>query len=164
MNSHGYPTLRRILLAAVLLVPQVPYRRMRLMALLLSPAGFLAYNEEELIAKTVDPQIEKTGALAGNVGYLALALALGAVAELVTPSTRTSRPACSRARSSTPTTPSCRCVARRRAWCRSVGSSSMPCRRGRWSAGARSIAPAAPFGNASCTTEVSQLTGTVVEA
>lgn len=36
---------KRIRLAGVLLVPNVPYRRMRLMALLLSPAGFLAYNE-----------------------------------------------------------------------------------------------------------------------
>ncbi|MCL5744759.1 MAG: glycosyltransferase, partial [Acidobacteria bacterium] len=34
-----------IRLAAVLLVPQVPYRRMRLIALLLSARGFLAYNE-----------------------------------------------------------------------------------------------------------------------
>ena len=39
-------TGRRLRLAAVLLVPQVPYRRMRLIALLLSPVGFLAYNEE----------------------------------------------------------------------------------------------------------------------
>ena len=35
----------RVRLAAVLLVPNVPYRRMRLAALLLSPAGFLAFNE-----------------------------------------------------------------------------------------------------------------------
>lgn len=34
-----------IRLAAVMLVPNVPFRRMRLMALLLSPAGFLAFNE-----------------------------------------------------------------------------------------------------------------------
>jgi GT2 family glycosyltransferase/glycosyltransferase involved in cell wall biosynthesis len=32
-------------LAAVMLVPNVPFRRMRLMALLLSPLGFLAFNE-----------------------------------------------------------------------------------------------------------------------
>jgi GT2 family glycosyltransferase/glycosyltransferase involved in cell wall biosynthesis len=32
-------------LAAVILVPNVPFRRMRLAALLLSPAGFLAFNE-----------------------------------------------------------------------------------------------------------------------
>ena len=36
---------KRIRLAAVLLVPQMPYRRMRLMALALSVRGFLAYNE-----------------------------------------------------------------------------------------------------------------------
>ena len=36
---------KRIRLAGVLLVPAVPYRRMRLMALMLSPAGFLAFNE-----------------------------------------------------------------------------------------------------------------------
>ncbi len=36
---------RRIRLAGVLLVPKMPYRRMRLMALVLSPLGFLAYNE-----------------------------------------------------------------------------------------------------------------------
>jgi GT2 family glycosyltransferase/glycosyltransferase involved in cell wall biosynthesis len=36
---------KRIRLAGVVLVPRVPYRRMRLMALLLSPAGFIAYNE-----------------------------------------------------------------------------------------------------------------------
>ncbi len=36
---------RRIRLAAVMLVPNVPYRRLRLIALLLSPAGFIAYNE-----------------------------------------------------------------------------------------------------------------------
>jgi glycosyltransferase involved in cell wall biosynthesis/GT2 family glycosyltransferase len=36
---------KRIRLAAVLLVPNMPYRRMRLMALLLSVRGFLAYNE-----------------------------------------------------------------------------------------------------------------------
>jgi GT2 family glycosyltransferase/glycosyltransferase involved in cell wall biosynthesis len=36
---------RKIRLAAVLLVPNMPYRRMRLMALLLSVRGFLAYNE-----------------------------------------------------------------------------------------------------------------------
>jgi len=35
----------RIRLAAVMLVPNVPFRRMRLMALLLSPLGFLAFNE-----------------------------------------------------------------------------------------------------------------------
>ena len=34
-----------IRLAGVLLVPQMPYRRMRMMALLLSPVGFLAFNE-----------------------------------------------------------------------------------------------------------------------
>ena len=34
-----------IRLAGVMLVPNVPFRRMRLMALLLSPAGFLAFNE-----------------------------------------------------------------------------------------------------------------------
>jgi GT2 family glycosyltransferase/glycosyltransferase involved in cell wall biosynthesis len=38
----GARTLR---LAGVLLVPDVPYRRMRLMALLLSPVGFIAFNE-----------------------------------------------------------------------------------------------------------------------
>lgn len=36
---------RKIRLAAVMLQPNMPYRRMRLMALLLSPLGFLAYNE-----------------------------------------------------------------------------------------------------------------------
>ncbi|MFB3829810.1 MAG: glycosyltransferase [Bryobacteraceae bacterium] len=36
---------KRLRLAGVMLVPGVPYRRMRLMALLLSPRGFLAYNE-----------------------------------------------------------------------------------------------------------------------
>jgi len=36
---------KRIRLAGVLLVPRTPYRRMRLLALLLSPAAFLAYNE-----------------------------------------------------------------------------------------------------------------------
>ena len=36
---------RRIRLAGVMLVPNVPFRRMRLMALLLSPLGFLAFNE-----------------------------------------------------------------------------------------------------------------------
>src|SRR5436309_8171526 len=36
---------RRIRLGGVLLVPQMPYRRMRLMALLLSPVAFLAFNE-----------------------------------------------------------------------------------------------------------------------
>lgn len=36
---------KKIRLAAVLLVPNMPYRRMRLMALLLSVRGFLAYNE-----------------------------------------------------------------------------------------------------------------------
>ena len=35
----------RIRLAGVLLVPGVPYRRMRLMALMLAPIGFLAFNE-----------------------------------------------------------------------------------------------------------------------
>ena len=35
----------RVRLAAVMLVPNVPFRRMRLAALLLSPAGFLAFNE-----------------------------------------------------------------------------------------------------------------------
>src|SRR6185369_8483252 len=35
----------KVRLAAMLLVPQVPYRRMRLIALALSPLGFLAYNE-----------------------------------------------------------------------------------------------------------------------
>jgi glycosyltransferase involved in cell wall biosynthesis len=39
-------TGNRIRLAGVLLVPQMPYRRMRLMALLLSPVGFLAFNEQ----------------------------------------------------------------------------------------------------------------------
>ncbi|MCU1234952.1 MAG: glycosyl transferase, family 2 [Candidatus Solibacter sp.] len=34
-----------IRLAAVMLVPNVPFRRMRLMAFLLSPRGFLAFNE-----------------------------------------------------------------------------------------------------------------------
>ncbi|MGD0202026.1 MAG: glycosyltransferase [Bryobacteraceae bacterium] len=36
---------KRIRLSSVLLVPRVPYRRMRLIALLLSPIGFLAFNE-----------------------------------------------------------------------------------------------------------------------
>jgi GT2 family glycosyltransferase len=36
---------RTLRLAAVMLVPNVPFRRMRLMALLLSPRGFLAFNE-----------------------------------------------------------------------------------------------------------------------
>jgi GT2 family glycosyltransferase/glycosyltransferase involved in cell wall biosynthesis len=36
---------KSIRLAGVMLVPNVPFRRMRLMALLLSPAGFLAFNE-----------------------------------------------------------------------------------------------------------------------
>lgn len=36
---------RRIRLAGVMLVPNVPFRRMRLMALVLSPVGFLAFNE-----------------------------------------------------------------------------------------------------------------------
>jgi GT2 family glycosyltransferase/glycosyltransferase involved in cell wall biosynthesis len=36
---------KQIRLVGVLLVPGVPYRRMRLIALLLSPAGFLAFNE-----------------------------------------------------------------------------------------------------------------------
>ncbi len=36
---------RRIRLAGVILVPGVPYRRLRLIALLLAPAGFIAYNE-----------------------------------------------------------------------------------------------------------------------
>ena len=36
---------QQIRLAAVMLVPNVPFRRMRLMALLLSPLGFLAFNE-----------------------------------------------------------------------------------------------------------------------
>ncbi len=35
----------RIRLSGILLVPQVPYRRMRLIALLLSPVALLAYNE-----------------------------------------------------------------------------------------------------------------------
>src|SRR5205807_8470069 len=35
----------RIRLAGVMLVPNVPFRRMRLMALLLSLRGFLAFNE-----------------------------------------------------------------------------------------------------------------------
>ncbi|MEO8368510.1 MAG: glycosyltransferase [Candidatus Solibacter sp.] len=38
---HG----RRIRLAGVMLVPNVPFRRMRLLALILSPRGFLAFNE-----------------------------------------------------------------------------------------------------------------------
>ena len=37
---------RRIRLAGVLLVPRMPYRRMRLMALMLSLRGFLAFNEQ----------------------------------------------------------------------------------------------------------------------
>ncbi len=36
---------KRIRLAGALLIPNVPYRRMRLMALLFSPAGFLGFNE-----------------------------------------------------------------------------------------------------------------------
>lgn len=36
---------KHIRLAGVLLIPRVPYRRMRLIALLLSPVGFLAFNE-----------------------------------------------------------------------------------------------------------------------
>jgi GT2 family glycosyltransferase/glycosyltransferase involved in cell wall biosynthesis len=36
---------KRIRLAAVMLVPNVPYRRLRLLALLLSPRGFMAFNE-----------------------------------------------------------------------------------------------------------------------
>jgi len=36
---------RRIRLAAVMLTPNLPYRRLRLIALLLAPAGFIAYNE-----------------------------------------------------------------------------------------------------------------------
>ncbi|MEK7408172.1 MAG: glycosyltransferase, partial [Acidobacteriota bacterium] len=36
---------KRIRLAGVLLQPNVPYRRLRLIALLLSPLGFIAYNE-----------------------------------------------------------------------------------------------------------------------
>ena len=36
---------KRVRLAGVLLVPRVPYRRMRLIALLVSPIGFLAFNE-----------------------------------------------------------------------------------------------------------------------
>ena len=35
----------KIRLAAVMLQPNMPYRRMRLMALLMSPIGFIAYNE-----------------------------------------------------------------------------------------------------------------------
>ncbi|MDQ6663092.1 MAG: glycosyltransferase, partial [Acidobacteriota bacterium] len=38
---HG----RKIRLAAVMLQPNMPYRRMRLIALLMSPVGFIAYNE-----------------------------------------------------------------------------------------------------------------------
>ena len=34
-----------IRLAGVMLVPNVPFRRMRLLALVLSPRGFLAFNE-----------------------------------------------------------------------------------------------------------------------
>src|SRR5689334_24899189 len=37
---------KRIRLAGVLLVPRMPYRRMRLLALLLAPVGFLAFNEQ----------------------------------------------------------------------------------------------------------------------
>jgi glycosyltransferase involved in cell wall biosynthesis/GT2 family glycosyltransferase len=37
---------KRIRLGGVLLVPQVPYRRMRLIALLLSPLAFLGFNEQ----------------------------------------------------------------------------------------------------------------------
>jgi glycosyltransferase involved in cell wall biosynthesis/GT2 family glycosyltransferase len=36
---------KRVRLAGVLLAPQMPYRRMRLIALLTSPIGFLAFNE-----------------------------------------------------------------------------------------------------------------------
>ncbi|MDQ6707214.1 MAG: glycosyltransferase, partial [Acidobacteriota bacterium] len=36
---------RKIRLSAVMLMPNMPYRRMKLMALLISPRGFLAYNE-----------------------------------------------------------------------------------------------------------------------
>ncbi|MGI8992425.1 MAG: glycosyltransferase [Bryobacteraceae bacterium] len=36
---------RKIRLSAVMLMPNMPYRRMKLMALLMSPRGFLAYNE-----------------------------------------------------------------------------------------------------------------------
>lgn len=36
---------KRIRLAGVLLVPRMPYRRMRLIALMASPAGFLGFNE-----------------------------------------------------------------------------------------------------------------------
>lgn len=36
---------KRVRLAGVLLVPQVPFRRMRLIALLVSPIGFVAFNE-----------------------------------------------------------------------------------------------------------------------
>ena len=36
---------KKLRLAAVILVPNMPYRRMRLLALLLSVRGFLAYNE-----------------------------------------------------------------------------------------------------------------------
>ena len=36
---------KRVRLAGVLLAPQMPYRRMRLIALLASPIGFLAFNE-----------------------------------------------------------------------------------------------------------------------
>ena len=36
---------KRVRLAGVMLVPNVPYRRMRLIALVISPLGFLAFNE-----------------------------------------------------------------------------------------------------------------------
>ncbi|MDQ2901691.1 MAG: glycosyltransferase, partial [Acidobacteriota bacterium] len=36
---------RKIRLSVVMLMPNMPYRRMKLMALLISPRGFLAYNE-----------------------------------------------------------------------------------------------------------------------
>src|SRR4029077_1883387 len=36
---------KHVRLAGVLLAPQMPYRRMRLIALVVSPLGFLAYNE-----------------------------------------------------------------------------------------------------------------------
>src|SRR5206468_11626474 len=38
---HG----KQVRLAGVLLAPRMPYRRMRLIALVVSPAGFLAFNE-----------------------------------------------------------------------------------------------------------------------
>lgn len=37
---------KRVRLAGVLLVPKMPYRRLRLIALLMSPLGFLAFNEQ----------------------------------------------------------------------------------------------------------------------